>query len=54
MATGLRLKDSLGLAQWRFNEGLDEKDRFKVRPIITNETVLWESKLNKTNQRLLS
>lgn len=45
---------SLGRAQWRGREALDEKGRFKMRPIITNETVLWESKLNHTNQRQLS
>ena len=43
---GLCLQDSLGLARWRPN-ALDEKGRFKIRPII-NETVLGASKINKT------
>ena len=36
-AMGLYLEDSLGLAQWKLNKALDEKGRFKIRPIITNE-----------------
>lgn len=33
-ATGLYLKDYLGLVQWRLNETLDENSRFKIQPII--------------------